>query len=294
MKPQPILKPLYISAHRGGGRVFAPDQSLPNVEHAMTLGVTAIEIDLRPTADGGIVLSHDDRLPKELFGRADLILSRMPLAEITKLRYSATVGGRLWKDLGILTADEVVSKYKDRMNFQLHVKVPVESVLELIRRHGIWDRAIVSSRDLDYLRQVKSADKRIVVEWANNTLGRYQEGKKWKPYPMPKQIELYHEAMKKLSAIGGEMLCTKLLTPEKIAICHEYGIAVRPSVMSVGLTDGARFIRMGCDGLLTDNPAKVLGGVEKCLGKDYLPKKGQSVYELMQSRKNPFTKAHEE
>ena len=50
MTPRPLL----ISAHRAGGRVFAPDNSLPNIEHAVDLGVPLVEVDLRPTADGGL------------------------------------------------------------------------------------------------------------------------------------------------------------------------------------------------------------------------------------------------
>jgi len=284
-KVTPLVKPLYIAAHRAGGRVFAPDNSLPNIKHAMTLGVTAIEIDLHPTADGRLVLSHDDRLPNDRFGRDNLFISRMSFADIRQLRYSARVGARRWTGLAVPSADEVVEKYKNQVNFQLDVKtVPVEMVLEFIRRHGIWDRVVVSSKSLEYLRRVKHADRRIVVEWARNTLGRYQEGTKWKPYPMSRQIELYHEAMRKLSAIGGEMLCTKLLTPEKVAICHQYGVCVRPSVQSVGPTDGARFLRIGCDGILADDPEKVVAAVKKLVGSEYVPVRGQSVYNLLHER----------
>ena len=272
------------SAHRGGGRVFAPDNSWPNIEHALTLGVTAIEIDLRATADRHLVLSHDDRLPKALFGDKDRFISRLMLVEVRRLRYSTTAGGHTWTDLTIPVADEVVGRLKNQINFQLDVKdTPVDLVLDLIRRQGIADRVVVSSRDIDYLRQIKRAEPRVVVEWAQNTLGRYQAGKRWKPYPMPKQLELYHEAMKRLTAIGGEMLCTKLLTAEKVALCHRYGVCVRPSVQSVGPADGVRFLRLGCDGLLADDPAKVLDAAKQLLGPEYLPQNSQTVRELIQA-----------
>ena len=282
----PMLKPIVISAHRAGGRVYAPDNSAPNIEHAAALGLNMIEVDLRSTSDGRLVLFHDYSAPRSLFFPDDtsgqrLALCKFTLAEIAKLRYSSTVAGRQWRDLGIVDADAMIERYKDRLNFHLDVKdTPAARVLKLIADHGVADRVIVMCKDIEYLRAIKQANPKLVVEWPQNTLGRYEKDGKWAFYPMARQIEEYHRAMKALRGIGGEMLCTKGLTPAKVRICHEYGIAVRPSAGHVKATNGERFLRMGVDGILGDDPAAVTACVKQVLGEDYVPRQGLTVAEV--------------
>jgi len=284
--PKPMLKPLVISAHRAGGRVYAPDNSAPNIEHAVSLGVNMIEVDLRQTKDGKLVLWHDYASPRAMFFPDDksgqrVAIRSLLLAEVLKLRYSAVVRGREWRALGLVDADAMVERFKDRLNFHLDVKdTPAQRVLKLIADHGIEDRVIVMSKNLEYLRTVKGANPRLVVEWPQNTLGRYEKDGKWVFYPMERQIEEYHRAMKALRSIGGEMLCTKGLTPEKVRLCHEYGVAVRPSASHVLATSGERFLRMGVDGILGDNPRAVMECVKKILGEEFLPRQGVTVAEI--------------
>ncbi len=289
-KEKPMLKPIVISAHRAGGRVYAPDNSAPNIEHAAALGVNMIEIDLRAAKDGGLVLFHDNSIPRSFFlpGEASgerVAIRSLTLAELRGARYSASAGGREWTGLHLVEADAMIERYKDRLNFHLDVKdTPAERVLKLIADHHIEDRVIVMSPRLDYLRAIKRANPKLVVEWTQNTLGRYEKDGKWVFYPMPRQIEEYHRALRALRSISGEMLCTKGLTPAKVRLCHEYGVAVRPSAGHVKATSGERFLRMGVDGILGDNPAAVMECVKKVLGEDYVPKQGMTVWEIFHTR----------
>ena len=283
---RPMLKPIVISAHRAGGRVYAPDNSEPNIEHAVALGLNMIEIDLRPTKDGALALHHDPWFPRSyLFpddtSKTRMQIYRLTLAEIRKARYSETVGGRKWADLKIPDADSVIERYKDKLNFHLDVKnTSAERVLKLIADHHIEDRVIVMCPKLDLLRAIKKANPKIVVEWTQNTLGRYRTGGKWVQYPMERQLEEYRKALSALREIGGEMLCVKLLTPRKVRLCHEYGVAVRPSVGHIKATNGERYIRMGCDGILCNNPEAVVEAVKRILGSDYVPKQGMTLWEI--------------
>ncbi len=284
----PLLKPLFISAHRAGGTVFAPDNSLPNIEHAAALGVSAIEIDLQPTADGGLILFHDSAIPRglvepEYTGPDKLRWSDLTRPRIARLRYSATVHGRRWKQLAIADADDVIRRYRAKFNFHLDVKhTPAARVIKLLRDHDLARRAIVMSRDLEYLAQVRAGAPGVTVEWVDNLLGRYRdpETKRWVWYPVPQQHELFEQAMTRFEALGGGLFCTKGLTAEKVEICHRHGIAVRPSAAQVKEGDGEAFLRLGVDGLLCDNPEAVLQAVQRTLGADYLPRRGMTAAEI--------------
>src|SRR5256885_1833461 len=52
-------RPLVRIAHGGGGSLAAPN-SLEGIERSLAFGVDMIEIDVRCTRDGVLVLSHDD------------------------------------------------------------------------------------------------------------------------------------------------------------------------------------------------------------------------------------------
>lgn len=290
--PAPLLQPLIVSAHRAGGRVFAPDNSEPNIEHAVAIGVNMIEVDLRPTADGGLVLWHDATAPRALFfpddasNKQKVAFASLTRDDVKGLCYSQVTRGRTWTGLTVVDAEAMIERYKDRLNFHLDVKsTPAERLLRLISEHDIRDQVIVMSKNLQYLRKIKAADPNIICEWPNNTLGRYEVDGKWVFYPMARQLEEYRSALEKLREAGIEMLCTKGLNAEKVRLCHEYGVAVRPSASHVTTGDGAKFLAMGVDGLLCDNPQAVMTAVKVMLGPRFLPRPGQTVAEIFRSRR---------
>jgi len=73
-----------ISAHRGGAGPGIPDNSLAALRQSAALGAAFAEIDLRRTADGEIVLLHDDTLDRTTTGRGRL--DRYTLAELRDFR----------------------------------------------------------------------------------------------------------------------------------------------------------------------------------------------------------------
>lgn len=73
-----------ISAHRGGAGPGIPDNSLAALRQSAALGAAFAEIDLRRTADGEIVLMHDDTLDRTTTGEG--ALSRHTLAQLRQFR----------------------------------------------------------------------------------------------------------------------------------------------------------------------------------------------------------------
>lgn len=74
-----------VAAHRAGG--FArgvPENSLAGIRAAASMGAAFAEVDLRETADGVIVLLHDDTLDRTTTGRGPV--ADHTLAELQRLR----------------------------------------------------------------------------------------------------------------------------------------------------------------------------------------------------------------
>jgi len=287
---RPFKDTFIISAHRAGGRVHAPDNSMPNILYAIQHQLTAVEVDLRLTRDGDLVLWHDASLPRKYVepGATGRIAVRsLSSDQIRDIRYSAMVGDKLWDDVKVVFADELVRATNGKINLHIHPKdVLAKRIIEFICRHKIQEKCMVMQNDVDYLKEIASAEPDVCLEFTDNTLGRRQIDGGWQWYPTEKQHELYRQLMKELKTARIDAFCTKGLTKEKVAICHEYGIMVRTSAahMQPGHKPD-RYLEMGVDYALTDDPILMKESVTRLRPDGALSRPGQTFLELVRGKK---------
>jgi len=90
-----IPYPTFSSEAHRGGRGLMPENTIPAMKNAIDLGVTTLEMDTHITADGQVVLSHDEYINplfslspegKEISAEEAkrLILYKMPYAELKR------------------------------------------------------------------------------------------------------------------------------------------------------------------------------------------------------------------
>lgn len=63
--------PFVVAGHRGA-RNLVPENTLPSLALAAELGVTELEIDLRPSADGEVMVIHDARVDRTTDGTGEV------------------------------------------------------------------------------------------------------------------------------------------------------------------------------------------------------------------------------
>ncbi|QDU56708.1 putative glycerophosphoryl diester phosphodiesterase 1 [Aeoliella mucimassa] len=77
-----------VAAHRGGyianGSVMYPENSLAAIQNSIRLGVDIVEIDIRMTADGGLVAMHDTSVNRTTTGSGNV--SSLTLEQVFNLR----------------------------------------------------------------------------------------------------------------------------------------------------------------------------------------------------------------
>ena len=124
-------RPIEIVGHGGAGAYF-PGNSRPAIERALEIGVDRIECDVQRTADGILVLGHDEHV----------VIDGVKLA----LRGLGLNSLRTGLD-DLLTLDDLVELVGDRSAFLLDMKAPgyERELADAILRHRITDRTIVSS-----------------------------------------------------------------------------------------------------------------------------------------------------
>ncbi len=131
-------KTVLVVAHRADWK-RAPENSLPAIQSCIALGVDIVEIDLRRTRDGHLVVMHDETVDRTTNGRGKV--SDLSLAQVRKLRLKMS-DGRLTRER-VPTLEEAMGLVKGRIMVNLdkayHYSQQVHQVLV---RTGTLDHAL--------------------------------------------------------------------------------------------------------------------------------------------------------
>lgn len=126
-----------VLAHRGCWE-SAPEVSISAIKACGPIGADAVEIDVRMTRDGVLVLMHDETVDRMTNGTG--AVASMSAAEIRALRLRAGAGGPnapLTRE-HVPTLEEALEAARGRIAVNLHLKAPVEAqVAEMLKRMGM-------------------------------------------------------------------------------------------------------------------------------------------------------------
>lgn len=110
----PDTRSVIVVAHRGDWR-HSVENSLQAVQNAIDMQVDVVEIDVRKTADGRLVLMHDATIDRTTNGRGEV--ASLTLDSIRRCRLKAPDG--TLTDLLVPTLDEVFELGRDRILFNI-------------------------------------------------------------------------------------------------------------------------------------------------------------------------------
>jgi glycerophosphoryl diester phosphodiesterase len=132
----------FACAHRGLSSEKA-ENTLAAFGAAVTAGFPAVEMDLRTTADGEVVVLHDAALERttDAAGRVDAVAWR-------DLQRASTRDGPVPR-LGDLFAS--LAAWDGLWNLEIKARAALAPTLEIVRRAGLGRRALVSSMDAGIL-----------------------------------------------------------------------------------------------------------------------------------------------
>lgn len=226
-------------AHRGGW-VNPKDQSRENSWYAFSEAVSAgfryLEVDVHTTADGALLVFHDDDLDRVTDGAGRI--SELTLRELESVR----IGGRdPIPQLGDLLADFPSARF----NIDLKDAAGAPLLAELIDHHDAADRVCVASFSSARLRafrrlqpKVATATTPLGVAWA--CLGVGLRGW-WPDSGLVMQIPVRY---------GGVPI--DLVRADVVQAAHRAGRAVH--VWTINDPDEMhRLIDLGVDGLVSDD-----------------------------------------
>ncbi len=146
-KESPANKPLRIG-HRGACG-HAPENTLASIEQAIAFGCALTEVDVQRTADGSLVLLHDELVDRTTDGQG--LLADMELEDIRKL----DAGGQK-----IPTLEEALHAANSRIGLILELKSEglAYDICGIVRASGFPGEIIYASFLHDELQHVRRAD----------------------------------------------------------------------------------------------------------------------------------------
>ncbi len=223
-----------VIAHRGASRAF-PENTLAAFRGALEMGADMVELDVRRTADGRLVIHHDAHLPD---GRAICGLTSAELpSDIPDLVAAIEACGSMVVNI------EVKNSSKDP-DFDPERMVAAD-VAALVRERSLYDQILVSSFDVGSITRVREVDNRVPTAWLTTIV----------PEPaavVASLVEAGHRALHPYDALVDAGL---------VDACHAAGIDV--NVWTVDDPERMRVLAdMGVDGICTNVPdvaLRVLG-----------------------------------
>ncbi len=215
---------IQVHGHRGA-RAVRPENTIAAFEYAIGVGVDAIEMDVVVSGDDVVVVSHDPYLKSGTFIR--------------------TLDA---KETNLPTLDEVFA-LAGRGDFLFNIEAKVsehtpanfaELVLDRIGEHGVKSRVIFQSFDFAILHRMNRLAPGI-------TRAALWEG------TARSFIEIAKDA-------GTTIVAPQytLVTAEQVRGAHDAGLRVIPWTANT-VEDWTRLITAGVDGIITDDPAALIG-----------------------------------
>ncbi len=221
-------------AHRGGIVAGYPENTLSAFRRAIETGADVIEIDLRGTKDGEIVILHDSTLDRTTDGSGPV--TDHTLAELKSL--DAGGGER------IPTYEEVLSLVSGtRVKLLLDIKVsPVldkRKVVRLTEQHGLVLDVIVGARTLEDLGEFRRLNPNL------RTLGFVKTIDK---------IDAFNRAGVDIIRLWDRWIESE---PGLVETVHQMGRPVWVTAKDASPSKIKQLIRSGVNGVLSDYPEQM-------------------------------------
>jgi len=246
-------------AHQGG-RGLWPENTLLAFERALDLGVDVLEMDLRGTSDGHIVVHHDPSVERTTEGAG--LVRELTLDEVRKLdagyRFAVETDGvssHPYRGQGLVvpTLLEVLGRLPgSRLNLEMKEFDPTlaRALCAALRKKGLAERVLVASFDHEPMVAFRDSCPEIATSatlregLAFYQLDRLRLGSLYRSPAVAFQFPEYF----------GEI---HVVRPGLLEAARSFNVRVQVWTVNED-EDLARMLALGVDGIVTDYPDRLL------------------------------------
>lgn len=218
-------------AHRGGA-ALAPENTIAAFDNGLALGADGIELDVRLSRDGIVVVHHDatvDRTTRLVGAVAQRSADELASANVPTLR-------------------SVIERYAGaRIIIEMKLNSPAfaRAVVDVVRAAAAVDRVCLGAFGFRVLREVRSLEPAIATSASREEV-RWALYRSWCRWPLSRASYSAYQVPEFAGA-------TRVVSPRFIDNAHRAGLAVQIWTID-GTDDARRLIEWGADALITDRP----------------------------------------
>ena len=220
-----------VFAHRGGA-ALAPENTLDAFANGLALGADGIELDVRPSQDGRIIVHHDETLDRTTTLRGPVAAYRADELARAGVPELGTV-------LRQCPAARVIVEIK--------VNSPAfgRAVVEELRRCAAVDRACVGAFRHRVLAAVRGAEPALATSASREEV-RLALYRSWLRWPVTAPAYDGYQVPERSGA-------TRVVSRRFVADAHRAGLGVQVWTVNDPST-ARRLLEWGVDALITDRP----------------------------------------
>jgi glycerophosphoryl diester phosphodiesterase len=234
-----------VTAHRGKA-FLVPENTIRGMNKLLPSGIKYIEIDVRTSKDGELVIMHDGSLKRTTNSKAKV--SDLTLEELKKVKVTGWLNIRFRKN-SIPTLEEVCALISDwnqnNPGQQVHLYVDCkdadpEKLLDILKKHKLSDSSVFYGKD-NYLQQLRTLDTEVKI----------MPGLK-----IPEDLDAKVTSLKPYASD----VSYSSLTPELVNSIHSHGVQVFSDLLFLNDRKSSyrKAQKMGVDVIQTDRAKKAL------------------------------------
>ncbi|MDR1852596.1 MAG: hypothetical protein LBR21_08125 [Propionibacteriaceae bacterium] len=232
-----------VFAHRGANRE-APENTLPAFEKALAKGVDGVELDVQFSADGEIMVMHDEKLGRTVNSTG--LLHDYTYKQLREM--DASYGFPGYAGVQIPTLAEVLDLFQ-RTSIQINIELKnsiveypglEDAVIALVDRLGMMDQVVLSSFSPGSVRLLHAMEVSCPV------------GMLWE-YPGFRQAERSVQ----LGADSVHPVRFGVYSDLWVRKAHRLGLAVRVWTVD-SVEELKKFYRWGVEAVITNEPDRAM------------------------------------
>jgi glycerophosphoryl diester phosphodiesterase len=250
-----------LFAHRGASGT-APENTLEAFAEGLAAGADRLELDVHATADGEIVVFHDETLERTTNGRG--LVRERTLAELRTLdagyHFRDESGRFPWRGKGvrIATLAEVLTRFPDvPLNVELKYDdgKEVEAFYDVVDAHEARDRVLAAAFEDHIIQRLRLVGKNIVTSLSAAEVAQFVVGcmtdtlHGYVPPGRALQVPPRHDDV-------------EIVTPFFIETAHRFGMEVHVWTIN-DEAEMERLLDLGIDGLMSDFPQRALAVMQR-------------------------------
>ena len=237
-----VNRPVKIIAHRGVHK-YLPENTLASFRAAMDRQLDYIEMDVRTTADGYLVLMHDKTVDRTTTGTG--VVAKMKVEQIRGVDAGVKKGPTFAGEM-VPFFDEALKYVKGRIGVYVDIKdADPLKVLEMLEKNDMLDSAVIYADDETLLKIVQKNPAAPVMPEVRNEEDLQRVMRTLRPRVIA--------------------MSWKNFSPELVQKAHRAGAVVFLDLLGKG--DNPQGVRQavaaGVDGVQTDDPDMVLKTLKK-------------------------------